>query len=97
MKKKTFFCAAILDNFQKWEVGAKRPLNRTSKVNTHTDRHTDGQTHRQTFRLIEIIGPEGRCFENYLISHFIILNNGILISNSSIFPQSEGYITQYTP
>ena len=46
------------------EVGAKRPLNGTSKVNTHTDRQTDGHTHRRTFRLIESIGPEGRCFEN---------------------------------
>ena len=26
--------------------------------------------------------------------HYIILNNGILKSNSSIFPRSEGYITQ---
>ena len=42
------------------EVGAKRPLNGTSKVNRHTDGHTD----RRTFRLIESIGPEGRCFEN---------------------------------
>ena len=31
------------------------------------------------------------------IEHYIILNNGILKSNSSIFPWSEGYITQYTP
>ena len=29
--------------------------------------------------------------------NYIILNNGILKSNSLIFPQSEGYITQYTP
>ena len=29
--------------------------------------------------------------------HYIFLNNGILKLNSSIFPQSEGYITQYTP
>ena len=29
--------------------------------------------------------------------HYIILNNGILKSNSSILPRSEGYITQYTP
>ena len=29
--------------------------------------------------------------------HYIILKNGILKSNSSIFPRSEGYITQYTP
>ena len=40
------------------EVGAKRRLNGTSKVNrqtdrrtdTQTDRHTDGQTHRRTFQ-----------------------------------------------
>ena len=32
-----------------------------------------------------------------LIEHYINLNNGILKSNSSIFPRSEGYITQYTP
>ena len=31
------------------------------------------------------------------ISHYIIHNNGILKSNSSVFPQSEGYILQYTP
>ena len=41
-------------------MGAKRPLNGTSKVNTHTDKQTD----IWTFRLIESIGPEGRCFEN---------------------------------
>ena len=29
--------------------------------------------------------------------HYIILNNGILKSNSLIFPPSGGYITQYTP
>ena len=29
--------------------------------------------------------------------HYIIPNNGILKSNCSIFPWSEGYITQYTP
>ena len=46
------------------EVGAKRPLNGTSKVDRQTNRQTDGQTHRRTFRLIESIGPEGRCFEN---------------------------------
>ena len=31
------------------------------------------------------------------IYHYIILNNGILNSNSSISPRSEEYITQYTP
>ena len=45
----------ILD-IRLWEVGAKRPLNGTSKVNKHTDIWTN--------RLIESIGPEGRCFEN---------------------------------
>ena len=29
--------------------------------------------------------------------HYIILKNEILKSSSSIFPWSEGYITQYTP
>ena len=37
------------------------------RTNTQTDKHTDGQTHRRTFRLIESIGPEGRCFENHWI------------------------------
>ena len=45
------------------EVGAKRPLNGTSKVNrqTHgqTDKHTDGH-----------FDPEGRCFENMLHCNF---------------------------
>ena len=36
-------------------MGAKRRLNGTSKVNR--------QTHGRTFRLIESIGPEDRCFE----------------------------------
>ena len=36
-------------------MGAKGPLNGTSKVNTQTDGQTDG--------LIENIAPEGRCFE----------------------------------
>ena len=47
------------------QVGAKSSLNGTSKVNTRTDRHTDRQTDRRTNRLIESIGPEGRCFENH--------------------------------
>ena len=41
------------------EMGAKRPLNGTSKVNRQTDTQTDIWTNR----LIESIGPEGRCFE----------------------------------
>ena len=41
-------------------MGAKRPLNGTSKVNTRTNRQTDGRTNR----LIESIGPKGRCFES---------------------------------
>ena len=51
----------ILD-IQLREVGAKRRINGTSKVNRQTD---NCQTDRQTaFWLIESIGPEGRCFEN---------------------------------
>ena len=30
-----------------------------------TDRQTDRQTNIRTFRLIESIGPEGRCFEKF--------------------------------
>ena len=37
----------ILD-IRLWEVGAKRPLNGTSKVNRRTDGHTDGHTDGQT-------------------------------------------------
>ena len=48
------------------EVGAKRPLNGTSR-SEQTNRQTDHrQTDGRTFRLIESIGPEGRCFENKL-------------------------------
>ena len=45
------------------KVGAKRPLNGTSKVNRQTHRRSDKHTDRWTFWLIESIGPEGRCFE----------------------------------
>ena len=34
------------------------------RTDGQTDRRTDGQMDRRTFRLIESIGPEGRCFEN---------------------------------
>ena len=46
------------------KVGAKRPLNGTSKVNRQTNRQTDTRTHRRTFRLIESIGPIKWCFED---------------------------------
>ena len=39
----------ILD-IQFWEVGAKRPLNGTSKVNGQTDTHTHTQTDKSTYR-----------------------------------------------
>ena len=35
------------------EVGAKRPLNGTSKVNRQTDRQTHGQTDRRTLVLVQ--------------------------------------------
>ena len=40
-------------DIRRWEVGAKRHLNGTSKVNTRTD----GRTDTQTFQPIESIGP----------------------------------------
>ena len=43
--------------------GGKKTVKRYLK-SEHTDRHTDKHTHGRTFRLIESIGPEGRCFEN---------------------------------
>ena len=43
------------------EMGAKRGIKSTSKVN----RHTRTRTHERTFRLIESINTEGRCFENW--------------------------------
>ena len=45
------------------EVGAKRRLNGTSK-SEQTHRLTHRHTHIWKNRLIESIGPEGRCFEN---------------------------------
>ena len=48
-------------------------------------------------RKIPSAKPEGYPEGSGYISHYIILNIGILKSNSSIFPRSEGYITQYTP
>ena len=57
-----------------WEVGAKKRLNGTSKVNSQTAKQTNRQTHGRTFLLIESIGPEGRCFENIkdttIFAHF---------------------------
>ena len=47
-------------------MGAKRPFKRylkSEQTNTQTDKHT----HRRTFRLIESIGPQGRCFENQIL------------------------------
>ena len=45
--------------------GGKNTVKRYLK-SEQTNRHTNRQTHRQTFRLIESIGPEGRCFEKTL-------------------------------
>ena len=42
------------------EVGAKKRLNGTTKVNGQTDKQTD----RRTFRPIESIALEGQCLEN---------------------------------
>ena len=55
-------------------MGAKRRLNGTSKVSTRKDRRTD----RQTFRLIESICSEGRCFEKKL---FLLHYQDLLIED----------------
>ena len=39
------------------EVGAKRPLNGTSKVNGETDTHTHTQTDKSTYRKHRPRGP----------------------------------------
>ena len=57
------------------EVGAKRPLNGTSKVNGQTNRQTDRHTGRRTFRLIESMGPEVRCFEKDKFFFLQFVNN----------------------
>ena len=44
--------------------GQKERLIKRYLKSEQTDGHTDRQTHRQTFWLIESIGPLGRCFEN---------------------------------
>ena len=46
--------------------GGKKTVKRylkSEQTDGHTDRRTHGRTDRRTFRLIESIGPEGRCFE----------------------------------
>ena len=51
------------------EVGAKKIFKRylkSEQTDRRTDGQTDGRTDRRTFRLIESIGPEGRCFEKYI-------------------------------
>ena len=60
-------------------------LNGTSKVNTQMDKQTDRRTDRRTFRLIESIGPEGRCFENLIekkIIIFFVYSFKLLCTNS---------------
>ena len=81
-------------DIQLWEVGAKRRLNGTSK-SEQTDRHT----HTRTFRLIESIGPEGRCFENVELQIFMPqimlvlgLGSGNIIKHQPWFFRAQGYI-----
>ena len=52
----------ILD-IQLQEGGGKNTFKRYLK-SEHTNRRTPRRKRRRTFRLIESIGPEGRCFEN---------------------------------
>ena len=51
--------------------GGKKTVKQYLK-SEHTDRQTDKQTNIWTFRLIESIGPEGRCFENKSCFHRLL-------------------------
>ena len=57
------------------EGGAKRPLNGTSKVTTHTDRRTDGQTDISTYRKHRPRGPMLWKEDNItMVSYFHIIH-----------------------
>ena len=62
------------------ESGGKKTVKRYLK-SEQTHGQTDTRTDRRTFRLIESIGPEGRCFENYM-QHVIICQNVNIPPNS---------------
>ena len=47
-------------------MGGKKTVKRYLK-SEQTDKQTNRQTDIWTFRLIERIGPEGRCFENFYL------------------------------
>ena len=51
--------------------GGKKTVKRYLK-SEHARRQTDRQTRPRTFRLIESIGPKGRCFENSLVEENIL-------------------------
>ena len=60
-----------------------------------------GLTHSWFTLTVRLEPRKHRCKEVELpnqptMVHYIILNNGILKSNSSVFHRSEGYILQYT-
>ena len=76
-------------------MGARKRLNGTSKVNRQTDRQTDRQTNTHTniwtFRLIESIGPEGQCFENWACNVIICVKMLLVQKNGT---ELEGSLTQ---
>ena len=47
-----------------WGKKTVKRYLKSEHTDKRTDTRTDRQTDRWTFRLIESIGPEGRCFEN---------------------------------
>ena len=57
-QKKTFFARQFLTICEPSGSGGKKTFKRFLK-SERTDGQTHGQTERQTFRLIESIGPEG--------------------------------------
>ena len=58
----------------------------------HTDTHTNGRTDRRTNRLIESIGPEGRCFENRKGNIFRNLINVYLVSSKKKLIGSPNFL-----
>ena len=94
------------DEAYRWRVCYQRALN-VSRVTCHMSDVTCHMSHVNIYIYFFLQSGEAYrwrvCYQRGLPRlvliriHYIIPNNGILKTNSSIFPRSEGYITQYTP
>ena len=72
--------------------GGKKTVKRYLK-SEHTDRHTRGRT----FRLIESIGPEGRCFENLFPGLLEVVHGTTQPDGLSIIPWFNSSPKHYFP